>query len=310
MTYELPPMRPPSEARSLLIRVTRGCPWNYCTFCSAYKTVPRKTLMRSVEEVKSDIDELRTHCDELCRRGRAIPPTTAFLADANAIVIKTADLVQMVAHLIQSFPALERVTSYGRAKTVLTKDPQELRELRKAGLDRLHLGLESGDDGVLERVKKGADSEQMIAAGLKVKEAGFELSEYVMPGLGGKEGSRQHVESTARVLNAVDPQYIRVRSLILTPGTPLHDEYEAGTFQAMSVLDLTHEIRALVEHLEITGRLCFDHFSNPPFLRQDWEGYKFPEEKEEVLSTIDGALKRVQDRRHSQDPGPIIGSQL
>lgn len=310
MPYELPPMRPPSEARSLLIRVMRGCPWNYCTFCSAYKDVPRKALMRSVEDVKSDIDELRTHCDEMRRQGYVVAPTTAFLADSNAIIVKTADLIQIVAHLLEAFPSLERVTSYGRAKTVLAKDLDELRELRKAGLDRLHLGLESGDDGVLERVKKGANSEQMITAGLRVKEAGFELSEYVMPGLGGREGSQQHVEGTARVLNAVDPHYTRVRSLILAPGTPLYEEYEAGRFQAMSLLDVTREIRALVEHLEITGRLCFDHFSNPPFLRMDWEGYKFPEEKEEVLSTIDSALERRQAHLPNEGLGPVIGSRL
>jgi len=310
MPYELPPMRPPSEARSLLIRVMRGCPWNYCTFCSAYKDVPRKALMRSVEDVKSDIDELRTHCDEMRRQGYVVAPSTAFLADSNAIIIKTADLIQIVTHLLEVFPSLERVTSYGRAKTVLAKDLDELRELRKAGLNRLHLGLESGDDGVLEQVKKGANSEQMITAGLRVKEAGFELSEYVMPGLGGRDGSQQHVEGTARVLNAVDPHYTRVRSLILAPGTPLYQEYEAGRFQAMSVLDLTHEIRALVEHLQITGRLCFDHFSNPPFLRQDWEGYKFPEEKEEVLSTIDSALERWQARLPNESLGPVIGSRL
>ncbi|MEE8370377.1 MAG: radical SAM protein [Dehalococcoidia bacterium] len=310
MPYELPPMRPPSEARSLLIRVMRGCPWNYCTFCSAYTNVPRKALMRSVEEVKGDIDELRIHYDEIHRQGLAMVPSTAFLADSNAIIIKTVDLIQIVTHLLKAFPSLKRVTSYARAKTLLAKDLDELRELRKAGLNRLHLGLESGDDGILERVKKGANSEQMITAGLKVKEAGFELSEYVMPGLGGRAGSQQHVEGTARVLNAVDPHYTRVRSLILAPGTPLHQEYEAGRFQAMSVLDLTHEIKALVERLEITGRLCFDHFSNPPFLRQDWEGYKFPEEKDEVLSTIDSALERRQAHLPDEGLGPVIGSRL
>jgi radical SAM superfamily enzyme YgiQ (UPF0313 family) len=310
MPYELPHMRPPSEARSLLIRVMRGCPWNYCTFCSAYKDVPRKTLMRSVEEVKSDIDELRAHCDNMRYRGYVVEPRAAFLADSNAIIVKTADLVQIVAHLLEAFPSLGRVTSYGRAKTVLTKDLHELQELRRAGLNRLHLGLESGDDGVLEHVKKGANSEQMITAGLRVKEAGFELSEYVMPGLGGRERSQQHVEGTARVLNALNPHYTRVRSLILAPGTPLYQEFEEGSFQAMSVLDLTREIRALVERLEITGRLCFDHFSNPPFLRQDWEGYRFPDEKEEVLSTIDSALEIQQARLPDESCGPVIGSQL
>jgi radical SAM superfamily enzyme YgiQ (UPF0313 family) len=266
--------------------------------------------MRSVEEVKGDIDELKGAADEMRRQGHLVEPRTAFLADSNAIIVKTADLAEIVAYLLEAFPSLYRVTSYGRAKTVLTKSLDELRELRRAGLNRLHLGLESGDDGVLERVKKGASSEQMIAAGLRVKEAGLELSEYVMPGLGGRDASQQHVEGTARVLNAVDPHYTRVRTFILAPGTPLYQEYEEGKFQAMSVLEVTHEIRALAERLEITGRLCFDHFSNPPFLRQDWEGYKFPEEKAEVLSTIDGALERPQAHLPDEGLGPVIGSRL
>jgi len=317
MPYELPPMRPPSEAHSLLIRVMRGCPWNYCTFCSAYKNVPRKVLMRSVEEVKGDIDELRAACEEARSSGYVVEPKTAFLADSNAIIVKTADLAEIIAYLLEAFPSLDRVTSYGRAKTVLAKSLDELRELRRAGLNRLHLGLESGDDGVLERVKKGASSEQMIAAGLRVKEAGFELSEYVMPGLGGCDASQQHVEGTARVLNAIDPHYTRARTFILAPGTPLYQEYEEGKFQAMSVVDVTHEIRALAERLEITGQLCFDHFSNPPFLRQDWEGYKFPEERQVVLATIDDALERRKARLGDErgqlpedEPGPVIGSRL
>ena len=303
-------MRPPSEARSLLIRVMRGCPWNYCTFCSAYKDLPRKTLLRSVEEVKGDIDELRAACDETRRQGCVVEPKTAFLADSNAIIIKTADLAEIVRHLLRAFPSLERVTSYGRAKTVLAKDLEELRELRSAGLSRLHLGLESGDDGVLQMVRKGATSEQMIAAGVKAREAGFELSEYVMPGLGGREASERHVEGTARVLNAVNPHYTRVRSLILAPGTPLFEEYEAGGFQALSRLEILGEIRALVERLEIDGRLCFDHFSNPPFLRQDWEGYKLPEEKGQVLATIDSVLERWEAAQPGEGPGPVLGSRL
>jgi len=303
-------MRPPSEARSLLIRVMRGCPWNYCTFCSAYKDLPRKQMMRSVAEVMGDIDELRAACDETRRQGYVVEPKTAFLADSNAIIIKTADLAEIVRHLLRAFPSLERVTSYGRAKTVLAKDLEELRELRSAGLSRLHLGLESGDDGVLQMVRKGATSEQMIAAGVKAREAGFELSEYVMPGLGGREASERHVEGTARVLNAVNPHYTRVRSLILAPGTPLFEEYEAGGFQALSRLEILGEIRALAERLEIDGRLCFDHFSNPPFLRQDWEGYKLPEEKGQVLATIDSVLERWEAAQPGEGPGPVLGSRL
>ncbi len=296
MPYELPPIRPPSEAYSLLIRVMRGCPWNYCTFCAVYKGYPRKDIIRSVAEVKGDIDELRATIDHLHLQGHKGEPTTAFLADSNAIVIKTDGLAEIVRYLYEVFPSLERVTSYGRAKTVLSKKPDELRRLKEVGLTRLHLGLETGDDEVLRRVKKGATAQEMIEAGKKAKEAGFELSEYVMPGLGGKGASRQHVQGTARVLNAVDPHYIRMRSLMLTPGTPLWDEYTAGKFEPLSPYEIVAEIGALIEGLDVTSRVCFDHVSNPPIFRQDWEGYKFPEEKAAVLDLVERALKLARQQ--------------
>ncbi len=299
MPYELPPMRPPSEAYSLLIRVMRGCPWNYCTFCPAYKGYPRKNTIRSVAEVESDIDELRASVDHLHLQGYEGEPTTAFLADSNAIVIKTEDLIEIVGYLYQVFPSLERVTSYGRAKTVLSKKPEELKKLREAGLTRLHLGLESGDDEVLGRVKKGATAQEMIEAGKKAKEAGFELSEYVMPGLGGKGASRQHAQGTARVLNAIDPHYIRVRPLMLVPGTPLWDEYASGEFEPLSRYEVLAEIGALVEGLDVTSNVCFDHYANPPIFRQDWEGYRFPEEKAAVLKLIEGAFEAMRQARES-----------
>jgi radical SAM superfamily enzyme YgiQ (UPF0313 family) len=283
-------MRPPSEAYSLLLRVMRGCPWNYCTFCFAYKELPRKECLRSVEEVQQDIDELRYSVDYWAGLGHSHEPRWAFLADSNAIIIHTDDLVRIVTHLRQAFPSLVRVTSYARAKTVLAKGRDDLVRLREAGLTRLHLGLESGDDEVLKRVRKGATAQEMIDAGLMVKEAGFELSEYVMPGLGGRATSRQHALNTARVLNAIDPHYIRVRTLMLVPGTPLCDEYQRGEFEPLSRREILEEIGAMVEALEVTGRLCFDHMANPPIFRPGWEGYKLPEEKEAVLAVIHGTL--------------------
>jgi radical SAM superfamily enzyme YgiQ (UPF0313 family) len=275
----------------------RGCPWNYCTFCAAYKGYPRKNTIRSVAEVKGDIDELRATVDHLHAQGHEGEPKTAFLADSNAIVIKTEDLTEIVRYLYQAFPSLERVTSYGRAKTVLSKKAEELEKLRETGLTRLHLGLESGDDEVLGRVKKGATAQQMIEAGKKAKGAGFELSEYVMPGLGGKGASRQHVQGTARVLNAVDPHYIRVRPLMLVPGTPLWDEYAAGAFEPLSRYEVLAEIGALIEGLDVTSNVCFDHYANPPIFRQDWEGYRFPEEKAAVLELVECAFEAIKQAR-------------
>jgi radical SAM superfamily enzyme YgiQ (UPF0313 family) len=297
MPYELPPMRPPSEAYSLLIRVMRGCPWNYCTFCWAYKGFPRKNTIRAIDEVKADIDELRQAYEEVLLLGYRREPKTAFLADSNAIIIGSEDLAEIVGYLRQAFPSIERVTSYGRAKTVLKKKRDELRMLREAGLDRLHLGMESGDDGVLERVRKGATADEMIEAGLRVKEAGFELSEYVMPGLGGRAASKQHAIGSARVLNAIEPRYIRVRPLMMVPGTPLCDEFERGEFEQLSPYEIVAEIGSLVEQLSARSSLCFDHFANPPIFRQDWEGYRLPEEKPHLLELIGDALAAARQRR-------------
>jgi len=290
LTYELPPIRPPSEARSLLVRVMRGCPWNYCTFCAVYKDLPRKGMQRAVDEVKGDIDALRAGADEMRRLGRIVEPRTAFLADSNAIIVKTDDLVEIIVHLRESFPSIERITSYARAKTILKKDVADLRRLREAGLSRLHVGLESGDDEVLARVRKGVTSREMIDAGKKAMDAGFELSEYVMPGLGGWEKTEQHAENTAAVLNATNPDYVRVRPLMVTPDTPLYEEYRQGKFFPMDPLEMLDELRRMVQALEMRGNICFDHFMNAPIFRQDWEGYRLPGDKEHLLSLMDEAL--------------------
>jgi len=308
LTYELPPIRPPSEARSLLVRVMRGCPWNHCTFCAVYKDLPRKGMLRSVDEVKGDIDALRAAADEMRRLGRIVEPRTAFLADSNAIIVKTDDLVEIVVHLRESFPSVERITSYARAKTILKKDAADLRRLRVAGLSRLHMGLESGDDEVLARVRKGATPQEMIDAGRKAMGAGFELSEYVMPGLGGSEKTEQHAQNTAAALNATNPNFVRVRPLMVTPDTPLYEEYHRGEFYPMSPVEMLDELRRIVEALEITGNICFDHFMNAPIFRQDWDGYRLPDEKEHLLALMDEALASVRVGRLGRSGEEVGGN--
>jgi radical SAM superfamily enzyme YgiQ (UPF0313 family) len=308
LTYELPPIRPPSEARSLLVRVMRGCPWNYCTFCAVYKDLPRKGMMRSVEEVKGDIDALRAGADEMRSLGRMVEPRTAFLADSNAIIVKADDLVEIILHLRDSFPSIERITSYARAKTILKKDAADLRKLREAGLSRLHMGLESGDDEVLARVKKGATSREMIDAGRKAMDAGFELSEYVMPGLGGWTMTEQHARNTAAVVNATGPDYVRVRPLTVTPGTPLYDESVRGEFFPMDPVEMLDELRRMIDMLEFDGNICFDHFMNAPIFRQDWEGYRLPREKGPLLALMDEALASVGRGRWGESGANVGGS--
>jgi hypothetical protein len=221
----------------------------------------------------------------------------AFLQDANSLIMKTESLVQALQHLRRTFPSIRRVTSYVRAKTLVQKSQEELLAIRRAGLDRLHVGLESGDDEVLKSVRKGVTGEQHVRAGRKALRAGFQLSEYWMPGLGGKKRTVQHADLTAAVLNRIQPHYIRSRPLHPWPGTPLADLVGSGKQVLLSPAETLLEIRRMVAALEVTSRVCFDHAGNYWKDRQgrhlfslSYEGYAFPDQKQELLKRIDEGL--------------------
>jgi len=224
---------------------------------------------------------------------------TVFLQDANTLIMPTDQLVEVLIYLKDLFPAIERITSYARAKTIAKKSSRELKDLREAGLTRLHVGLETGDDELLAYVDKGVTSDEHIEAGRKAKEAGFELSLYVMPDLGGRDMSDQHARNTARVINEIDPDFIRLRPFVPSQNIPMYDDYDKGILKLSSPHERLQEVKTLVENLIFTGRLCFDHFLNSWYrdnsrsrtlFRQDYSGYKFPEEKDEVLSLIEEGL--------------------
>ncbi len=321
-SFELGPIRPPNEGgeRSLLIRPTRNCSWNRCAFCPYYSH--KKFQIRDVKEVKEDIhavkgirDMLVDNSDELDKvpfRCLSIVSgwvksgeRTAFLQDSNSLIMPSEQLVEILDHLVETFPSLERVTSYARSDTIMDKDLKELGRIRDAGLSRLHVGLESGDDDVLELVSKGVTSEEHIEGGKKAVEAGFELSEYVMPGLGGKKLSKQHALNTAKVLNEIDPDHIRMRPLSLYADTGLHRRMEKGEFQLNSALQRLKEVKILVENLEVTSKLCFDHGWNSwrnkdggLLFKRDYEGYDLPEKRDHLLSLIEEGLE-VDGSRHS-----------
>jgi radical SAM superfamily enzyme YgiQ (UPF0313 family) len=223
---------------------------------------------------------------------------TVFIQDANSLIMRTPELVDVLRYLKAAFPQVERITSYARSKTLAQKSLEDLKSIRKAGLTRLHVGLESGDDDVLKYIRKGVTSEEQIQAGRKAKTAGFELSEYWMTGLGGRAMSEKHARNTARVLNEINPDYIRSRPLIPRKGTPLYDVYVSGEFQLTSPHERLFELRTMIEELNVSSRVCFDHFMNSwlrksgeHLFKQDYEGYKFPDEKPEVLRLIEEGLQ-------------------
>jgi len=322
-TFELGPIRPPSEANSLLIRATRNCPWNRCQFCPIYKG--SKFELRSVEEIIKDIEAAKAisegineiawkmgHGDKVTEvaamlsnqlqygqcvhnvaRWLATGGKSAFLQDSNTLIMRTAELTQVLTFLRKTFPSLNRVTTYGRSHTAARKSLAELKELKDAGLDRVHIGLETGYDPLLVYIEKGCTAKNHIEGGKKVKKAGISLCEYVMPGLGGKKMSQEHARETARVLNEIDPDYIRLRSLHITPAMPLWAKLQNGDFELQTEDEVVKEIGLFIENLQVTSHLKSDHTLN---LLMEIEG-KMPEDKEKCLNIINKYLSLPDEER-------------
>lgn len=282
MRYEGPIYRPPSEADSLLIQATVGCPHNKCTFCMIYKKGPAYRV-RPVADICADIDAARTEYGATVK--------TLFFPSGNTIAMPTRELAAICRHALKRFPGLERITVYGSSRYIVQKGLDDLKTLRGAGLRRIHVGLESGDDQVLQQVKKGTTAAEQIAAGRLVRQAGIELSEYVILGLGGIARSADHARNTAAALNAIAPDFVRLRTLVPKVDTLLLHQIRKGRFQLLSPHRVLKETRLLLKNLTCTTRLASDHYSN--YL--DLAG-RLPEDKARLLETIDEALTLDEDR--------------
>ena len=316
LRFEIGPIRPPSEAYSLLVRFTRNCPWNKCEFCHIYKG--RKFEKRPLAEIKRDIDTVKKIQDEAvalsfeqghagkiteglvehifsdhayneCFRSVAVwlyfGAKHVFIQDANSLVMKKDDLVEVIQYLKDTFPTIDRITSYARSQTLAQLwSVEDLKQLRQAGLTRLHLGMETGSDFLLKYMRKGVTKEQHIVAGTRIKEAGIELSEYVVPGLGGRKWSREHALETADALNKINPDFIRFRTLKVLKDMLLYKKLESGEFVLSHDEEILKEIRLLIQHLDsITSYVKSDHVLN---LLEEIDG-KLPEDKQKMLDVID-----------------------
>jgi radical SAM superfamily enzyme YgiQ (UPF0313 family) len=286
--YEQGVIRPPSEAQSLLVRVTRNCPWNRCIFCPAYKGV--RFSRRTVEEVKADIDAMAT------AYGNHISLIkSAFLQDADSLILKTEHIVEILRYMKARFPALERVTTYARAGTLRRKSAEEFIRLKEAGLTRIHTGMESGSEKVLKMIKKGITPEDISEAGAKVVASGISLSEYIMPGVGGRLLSEEHARETARLLNLVKPDFIRVRTFALPPQSPMKKMVDEGTFVPMNDEEIVAEIRLLVSCLhEIHSYFSCGDYS--PNLLMQVDGY-LSEKKAYMLAELDKYLSLTPEQK-------------
>jgi radical SAM superfamily enzyme len=286
--YEQGVIRPPSEAQSLLVRVTRNCPWNQCLFCPAYKGA--KFSRRTVEEVKTDIDSMAREY-----AGHMSVIKSVFLQDADSLVLKTTEILEILNYIKSKFPAIERITSYARSTTLKRKTVDEFKQLRKAGLTRIHAGMESGSEKVLKLIKKGITPEDIIEAGTKVVAAGISLSEYIMPGVGGRSLSEEHARETARLLNIVKPDFIRVRTFALHPQSPMQKMVQEGTFIPMTDEEIVVEIRLLVASLDEMHSYfsCGDYGPN---LLMQIDGF-LDEKKAYMLTELDRYLAFTPEQK-------------
>jgi hypothetical protein len=326
LTYEIGPIRPPSEATSLLLRFTRNCPWNKCQFCNLYKG--KKFERRPLVDVKADVDTVKEIWDaiqDLARqRGEAGRVTRSlvqevfsnphhndcfrnvaawmysggehvFIQDANSLVMKKDDLAEALRYLKSTLPSVNRVTSYARSQTIAQLfSVEDLILLREGGLTRLHLGMETGSDALLKYMGKGVTKEQHVLAGQRVRESGIELSEYVMPGLGGKKWWQEHAQETADALNRIDPDFIRLRPLKVTRSMLLYRKLEAGDFLLEQDEEILTELRVFIANLRgITSYVKSDHIMN---LLEEVEG-RLPEDKERMLDVIDRYFALSEEAR-------------
>lgn len=276
--YVNPFFRPPSEAKSFILQATIGCSHNNCTYCAMYRKEEQKFRVRPMDEIKGIIDTA-TQSDLIDDR--------VFIADGNALVLSKKKLIEIMDYLKEKNPGIERIRMYANVGDILRQGTSNLKELKEHGLDMVYIGFESGDDIVLERIKKGANHEQTVSASLILKEAGIMNSAMVLLGMGGTDRSLEHAEATGKLLTSCDPEYVGALSLQVRPGAPLYEEMERGEFELPNKFQLVKELEVLVQNTELTDGYFFsNHISNYLPIKA-----KFPEDKERVLAEIRTVLE-------------------
>lgn len=275
MHYEGMMIRPPSEANSILLQVTLGCSHNKCTFCGTFRE--KRFNIKKDDIIFEDIEFARQYC----RRQNRV-----FICDGDAMIVPQKRLVKILKRIKDRLPWVERVGLYANTKGIGMKTDEQLKELHDLGVKIAYMGLESGDDQVLTDIRKGADAAKMIKMGKRVKASGIKLSVTVIIGIGGRKRSKTHAGETGRVLSAIDPDFVGALSLMLTPGTELHDQYEKGEFELINPKQMLEELGLMFASTHLSdGFFHANHASNYLPIRA-----KLPQEKEQTLELISQAL--------------------
>ena len=284
MHYDGNCIRPPSEAYSILLQVTLGCSHNKCTFCGTYND--KRFTIKDDEIILSDI----LFASKVMKRQDRV-----FLMDGDALIIPQKRLMWILDRIREHLPWVKRVGAYANAKGIKMKSADELKALRENGLGILYLGVETGDDPLLKKIRKGSTAQNLINMGRKVREAGIKLSVTVLLGIAGNDPglSLQHARATGEVLSAMDPNYVGALTVMLLPGTPLHDEYKRGEFQLLNERETLVELREMIANTHLSRGMFFsNHASNYLPIKA-----RLPRGKEEALAKIDSALAGNVDLR-------------
>jgi radical SAM superfamily enzyme YgiQ (UPF0313 family) len=273
LVYDYPLYRPPSEANSLIFQVTLGCSFNECSFCNMYRT--KEYFERPIEEIKREIEAMSKLQPNVTR---------VFLADGDALNVKTGTLIEILSHIKSKFKSLERISCYSMPKNLLQKTDEELTSLKKSGLDMVYLGIESGNNTILKKVTKGATSETIIKSCKKAKKNGFILSCMIILGLGGKKYSDHHAADTSSVISQIEPDYLGALTLYMEPN--IEKEFYAKfkePFQPLEDLEILSEMEALVSNIDVQGQVIFraNHASNVYSI-----GGTLPQDKDKILEKI------------------------
>ncbi len=275
MKYEGMVIRPPSEAGSLLLQVAVGCSHNKCTFCPTYKG--EKFRIKTFDEIEEDILEASGY--GYIER--------VFLCDGDALIMPMRKLVPVLESINRNIKGVKRIGLYANAKSILRKTPEELLELRNLGVKIAYLGVETGNDEILKKIQKGANAREMVEAGRKIKAAGMTLSVTVLLGIGGKAKSMEHALDTARVLTKMDPDYVGALTVMVVPGTVLHEEQISGRFKLPDKFGFLEELGVMVANSDFTN--CFftsNHASNYLPIRA-----RMPQEKDDTVELIQHVIK-------------------
>lgn len=280
--YVTPYFRPPSEHKSFILQATIGCSHNNCTYCAMYRKDSQKFRVRSIDEIKTIIDNAVSG---------GLIDRRVFISDGNALVLSTRKLLEIMDYLKKNAPGLERITMYANVGDILRKSQDDLNTLKANGLDMVYIGFESGDDVVLEKIKKGANFEETVEASMKLKTAGIVNSVMVLLGVGGKERSMEHAIATGRLLTESDPEYVGALSLQIREGAPIYKEWKEGKFELPDKFQMIKELEIIVENTNLSNGYFFsNHISNYLPIKA-----KFPEDKEKVLHQIREVLKNKNE---------------